>query len=517
MFTPAPELWPPQRRGLVSAIATLEAGKSVCLYGPTGSGKTRLASELLKWGLSENRLGIFYLNRRLLIPQTAEAFGKVGVNCGIRAAGYDDCVDHFAPVQIASADTEASRVFSDDPSWEPHPAKLVVIDEFHLQKSQVMRKIIDYYKSQGAYIVGLTATPVGLSKWVDELVISGKLQEFRDAGALVPAKVYSICQPDMAKVKRNLTGEFILDGRAKQVYTQTIVGDVIDSFKDLNPNADPTMMFAPGVPESVWLVEQFGLAGFRFCHVDATDYILDGKRAALNRKAWLDIIEQFKAGKIVGLSTRFKCREGVDLPFAKHAIFATPIGSIASWIQSAGRVLRASPGKQFATIQDHGGNYHRFGSPNHDQPWDRLWDLPERAASEYHRLSITDGSKPEPICCPSCKMERSRGSKCPGCGFECDRSKRKVVMENGKMIEVDGPLMKPRRAVLKKDTEKKWEQLYWAFKNKGVDRSFNQMWAYFFQQYGYPPPRDMKLCPKEPDGWYRRPSQVPMNELIGKG
>ncbi len=865
MFTPAPELWLPQRRGLVDTIATLEAGKSVCLYAPTGGGKSKVASELMRWGLSENRLGIFYINRRLLIPQTAEAFDKAGLNYGIRAAGYDDCLDHFAPIQIASADTEASRVFSDSPSWEPHPAKLVVIDEGHLMKTQVIRKVIDYYKSQGAYIVMLTATPVGLSKWVDCLVTSGKLQEYRDAGALVPAKVYCISMPDMAKVKRNLTGEFILDGKAKQVFTQTIVTDVIESYKDLNPNAEPTMLFAPGVAESIWFTEQFSDAGYRFCHIDANDYVLDGKRGALNRKAWAQIFDDFRDGKIQGLSCRFRLREGVNAPFAKHAIFATPIGSLASWIQAAGRVLRSAPGKTEAIIQDHGGcldteaevltdigwvgwqgvsaaknvaaynretgsiswepilqvhhrelgpgeemyelknsrvdirvtgnhrllfqqrtadskgaavwpsqyklkridslvgkarmkmpisgcqdgdevalsddelsfigwwltdgtvagkragiaisqsehqpqlahlvkalqgcgfdyriyrtkagasasgytsrhaslrfaiprgnskakprrgwgrlaqyidkdfpvallnissrqfeillhaihlgdgakdrssgtykicsgnklfadrlqslavrrgwkcnisvsragrksdlytlnmqkrdstvffgtppsvrhlsiercpstpgeivwcvsnkletlivrrngkvaiignSYHRFGSPNHDQPWDRLWDLPERAASEYHRLSIADGSKPEPICCPSCKMERARGSKCPGCGFECDRSKRKVVMENGKMIEVDGPLMKPRRAVMKKDTEKKWEQLYWAFKNKGVDRSFNQMWAYFFQQFGYPPPRDMKLCPKDPDGWYRRPSQVPMNELIGKG
>jgi superfamily II DNA or RNA helicase len=516
MFQPSPSLWLPQRHGLVSTIATLEAGKSVCLYAPTGGGKSLVASQLLAWGLSENRLGIFYVNRRLLIPQTAATFDKSGLHYGIRAAGYDDCLDHYAPIQIASADTEAARVFSDNPAWEPHPAKLVVIDEGHLQKTQVIRKVIDYYKAQGAYIVMLTATPIGLAKWVDELVTSGKLQEYRDAGALVPAKVYSISMPDMAKVKRNLTGEFILDGKAKQVYTQTIVTDVIESWKEYNPNAEPTMLFAPGVAESIWFVEQFANAGFRFCHIDANDYVLDGKRGALNRKAWHRIFEDFREGKIQGLSCRFRLREGVDAPFAKHAIFATPIGSLASWIQAAGRVLRAAPGKTHAIITDHGGNYHRFGSPNHEQPWDRLWNLPERAASEYHREMIISGNKPEPICCPSCKMERSRGSKCPGCGFEADRSKRKVVMENGRMIEVDGPLMKPRRAVLKKDTEKKWEQLFWAFKNKKVDRSFNQMWAYFYQQYGYPPPRDMKLCPKEPDGWYRRPHQVPMNELIGK-
>jgi DNA repair protein RadD len=515
-FQPSPTLWTPQRRGLISTIATLEAGKTVCLYAPTGAGKTYIASELLRWGLSEGRQSVFYCNRRLLIPQTLEAFQKAGLHTGVRAAQYDDAYDEFAPVQIASADTEAARVWGEKPSWKPHHAGLIVIDEGHIMKTQVIRKVIDYYKAQNAYIVMLTATPVGLSKWVDELCISGKLQEFRDAGALVAARVFSVSQPDLSKVQRNQSGEFILDGQKKKIFTQHIVDDAIGAWKEHNPDRRPTIVFAPGVPESVWLAEQFEKTGATWCHVDANDEILGGKRYSLTRRLWAEIFEQFKDGTIHGLSCRFRLREGVNAPFAYHAVFATPIGSLASWIQSAGRILRAAPGKTEAIITDHGGNYHRFGSPNHDQPWERLWDLPERVASEHHRESIIAGDRAEPIRCPNCGMERSKGSKCPNpkCGFEHERSKRKVLMESGKIIEVDGNLIKPRRAVMKKNTEKQWEKMYWAWVNKKVDRSWNQMWAFYYKEYGYPPPRDMKLCPRNPDDWYRRPHQVPRDQLL---
>jgi superfamily II DNA or RNA helicase len=306
LYTLPSYLWTPQRRGIEETIALLEAGKDVCLYGPTGSGKTVQAVELFNWAMSKYWAGCFYLNRRLLIPQTAQKFSDARLPYGIRAADYEDLYDFSAPFQICSADTERSRVY-ERKIWPLHDAQLIIVDEAHLQKTGAMAQILKDYRARGARVVLLTATPIGLSRWADELVISGKMQEYRDCKALVPAIVRSIEQPDMSKVKRNPTGEYVLDGERRRIYTQTIVCSVIDRWKRYNPDARLTMAYWPGVAESVWGTEQFRKIGVNWCHVDATDAVVDGKRAKLTRSLWDEIMERCKKGDIKGISSRFKC------------------------------------------------------------------------------------------------------------------------------------------------------------------------------------------------------------------
>lgn len=853
VYNLSPDLWMPQARGLLQVMDRLSAGKDVCLYSPTGSGKTRMAIELFKWAEYLGIGGCFYVNRRLLIGQTASRFAASGLDYGIRAAGYEDEFREHAPFQICSADTEASRVIKRG-VWKLHKCGLVVVDEAHIQRTDTMRWLLMNHRDSGARIVLLTATPIGLSDWCDELVVSGKMQEYRDCKALVPAIVKSIEQPDLRKVKRNATGEYVIDGEKRKIYTQSIVGSVIARWKEFNPDARPTMLYAPGVPESVWFTEQFRKQGVNWCHVDATDAIVDGSKYALDRPLWDDICNRFKDGSIKGISSRFKCldrdteiltvrgwlgidslsqsdqvasvdiaskqirwvnptrvirqehsgdfytikndsldvrvtddhtlivrsldrrcsiwkreeareaakrrgamqipvavaadapdmalsdsaisllgwmltdghirkdtgglvisqsmsqpqiihdhivdtlngcgvkwvcsdseawlngkqysdcrnyrvsrseiervglsvymdkdmhpdlmhmsrrqllvllksvnyadgckrknpswtvstleifkgnltflgrlqalcvtrgmranihprhsgaclyitpdrdyatvrgqtnsetdghkrvrlileassgsqpvwcvevpdgviitrrngkvavvgncREGIDFPFAYHVIMATPIGSLASYLQTVGRVLRYSTETpEHVLVTDHGGNYWRHGSPNVDRDWQDWWALPEHVVSEIHTNDIRDGKKPESLVCPQCFTERTGGRKCPICGFEHDKSKRRVLQESGKMVEYEGNLIPPRRIKNKPDTADLWAKLYWGFKKKKVDRSFEQMYAYFAHQYHYHPPRDLPYMPKNKGGWCALVHSVPFRDLHEK-
>lgn len=515
-FQLSPELWEPQRRGCQETIDLLNQGKRVCLYSPTGGGKTKQAMELFRWAQYQGMGATFYVNRKLLISQTAKRFYDAGLNYGIRASEYDDMFDQTAPFQITSADTERVRVF-DKKTWTLHDSGLIVVDEAHIQKTETMRKILDCYEQAGAKIVLLTATPIGLSKWADEIVISGRIKEYRDCNALVPAKVFSHGQPDMSKIKRSKTGEFVLDGRKTQVYTQHIVGHVVEMWKEHNPDARPTMLFAPGKPESVWLTEHFTKIGVNWCHIDATDAVVDGKRYKLTRNLYEEILERFKDGNIKGLSSRFKLREGVDVPSVYHCILATPIGSLASYIQTVGRVLRYSPEtSDHVIITDHGGNYLRHGSPNHDRDWKLWWTLPEHVVSEMHTNLIRDKKIPEPICCHICKHERTFGHKCPKCGFEHGISKRHVAYEDGEFREHDGDLV-PRRAVqIRSQTLSDWCKMFWGFKKKGTQRTLAQLYGFFCHEKGYAPPRDMPFMPKYEEGWNMRASEIDMRTLYNK-
>lgn len=513
-FDLSESLWTPQRRGLDETISLLESGKDVCLYAPTGGGKTTQAYELLRYCQYHGYSANFYVNRKLLIGQTAKRFRDGGLSVGVRAAEYDDEYDNEAQFQICSADTERSRVIKSK-LWDFSPAQLVIIDEAHIQKTETMKEIMAHYRSKGARIVGLTATPVGLSSWFDELVVSGRIREYHDCKALVPAYVYGISEPDMRRVKRNLTGEFVLDGKKTKVYVQSIVADVISSWKSLNPDARPTMLFAPGKDESVWFAEQFEKIGVRWCHVDATDAVLFGKRYKLNKKLWFEIQELYKSGAIKGLSSRFKLREGVDLPCTYHAILATPIGSLASYIQTVGRVLRYSPETpEKVIIQDHGGNYHRLGSPNQDRPWKDFWRIPEHAVSTSMHEGIRDGKEKEPIRCPKCGMERLSGINCPGCGFAHEKGRRRVIMEDGSLKEIEGRMIRPKHVKMTSDTQEKWTRLYFAYRRKGLDKSFKQMLGFFVHEHGYHPPLNLDYMPKNDFDWYAKVKNIGPELLI---
>ncbi len=515
-FQLSPSLWGPQPRTIRAIIEALDRVDRVCVQSPTGSGKTRMSAELLRWCLSLGHMGSFYINRIMLIEQTSKSFTQQGLYHGIRAANYEHEFDDMAPVQICSSDTEGARVYKSK-RWDRFPAWLMIIDEGHLQRTKTMEKIVEDHLSFGGKVVIFTATPIGMSDWADELIVSGTMAEYRACGALVPAKVFSITSPDMRKVKRNLSGEFIMDGKMKKIFTQHIVGSTISSWKKYNPDGRPTLMYAPGVAESVWLTEQFAKQGVKFIHVDANDCLIDGKRAKLTRPLRREIMEMFKDGKVHGLSSRFLLREGVDAPFVYCGLFATPVGSLASYLQMAGRLIRRSDETPDEVILiDQGGSFLRHGSPNDDRPWHDWWRMPAHAVSESFTNKIRDGKTPEPICCPSCHMERKGGVKCPHCGHEAKKGTRTVVMEDGKLKEYHGQCVKHRYVQQRHNTEELWAKMFWGFKKKGIKKSFAQMYGWFAHEHGYAPPRDLPFMPKREEHWYIYPSQASFNDLHSK-
>lgn len=851
-------LWQPQRKAYEAIIDANGRGAHLCVQAPTGGGKTRVAAEVAAWALSQGKRMMFYANRTLLVRQTAEKFVEVGVQVGVRAATCPDLLNDQCEIQVASAQTEWSRVFREQ-SWQPFDANIVVIDEAHLQRGRTMAYIVDFYKQRGAQIVMLTATPLGLGNLVDECFVSGSMGEYRFCKAIVPAKVYCISQPDMRKVKRSVDGEFVIDGKKRKVYTTTIVGEVISEWRELNPDGKPTILFAPGKAESVWLTEQFRKHGIAWAHVDATDAMVDGQRATLTPALWREIGERLRDGSIHGLSSRFKCvdaqtrilckrgwatindlgpddlvasfnerdesiswdaplriirqpatasegmarlhslnmdlrvtgthsmlykfserakdwrransaelivkkgayvipvcgdydapgvpltdsqlsflgwfvtdghqrkdtgavvicqscvqpqyihdhiaatltgcgvkwtahqytqpqgygelrhycvsrselervgllkyvdkeihddllemtrpqllvflrainlgdgckrkqagwrqrtlevfkgnkrfverlqalcvtrgmrciicadgerayrlyispyrrvatirgaspgsdehgftrqrlmpdevrageevwcvatkhgtiiterngkvaimgncREGIDFPFIQHVVLATPIGSLASYIQCLGRGLRYSPETpDYVIVQDHGGNYHRHGSPNHDRPWEEWWNQRPGVASAGFINGIRNRATPEPIRCPRCKMERMYGSKCPGCGFQHEKSSRMIQMENGELREYVGTLVRKKYVRLKENTSDLWERMFWGWRKSKKPtmrrRTFAQMEAWFFRLHHYYPPHTLPLMPVAEHDWHRHVNDLPMDRIRPKG
>ncbi len=506
-------LWPHQERA-VHTIRSLRAEgvRRVLLTIPTGGGKTRVACELVRDWLADGLRVVVYTNRRLLIAQLSGVMKAAGLRHGIRAAGHEDRRDQ--PLQISSVQTERRRVLDrDQGAWEVHPADVVVIDEAHLNAGPTMRQLLQRHIDQGAFVLGLTASPIDLGEVYDRLVVAGTPSELRACGALVAARIHGCDEPDLSAIGRVKLGEDIGEQKqAKAIMTPTIFGRVWDWFHRLNPDQKPTLLFAPGVKESLWFAEQFAANGIVAAHIDGEEIWYAGKTVKADDASRAELLDGSKAGDIKVICNRFVLREGIDMPWVEHGILACVIGSLQSYIQVCGRLLRASPatGKKLAVIQDHGGNWWRHGSPNADRDWDLALTPAMVAGLREDRLRAK--LDPEPVRCPQCACILL-GLRCP-CGFVIDATKksRPVIQSDGEPVEVEGDIYRPKRIAFKPDTTDLWKKAY--YRGKHGNMTFRQVEGLFAREHFYHPPNNCPLMPKHERDWYRLVRDVPPCDLI---
>ena len=492
------QLWPHQERALEEIRPLIEIGNRLCVVSPTGGGKTRIMTELLELG----HRAVIYTNRRLLLEQLANVLDEEGFKYGLRMAGQPENLD--CPIQLASIQTEDSRVLKRH-QRAVHNAHLVLIDEIHLNKSNMMLELLERHGD--ACLVGFTATPVGLSHIVDHLVLAGTKSELRETGALVPAREFAPDEPDMSKIKRTQTGEYTYKDVRKAIMTQTIFGRVLDHWKRLNPDGRPTLLFACGKPESLWFAQEFEKAGIRAAHIDGNEVYIDGCHYPSDPEVRASVREMSKRGEVPVVCNRFVMREGIDWPWLYHGIFATVFGALSSYLQSGGRLLRAHPSMEACIIQDHGGNWHRHGLMN----WDRKWDLEDTDYRlGYRRVrNMKEKKELEPILCPKCYTPRLSGPICPECEYRSTGRVRMVMQANGQLKEVWGNIYKSPRIYKKPDAEKKWVECVMRWGWKGG--TFNQARGLFqYENYYQEPPPGLPYMPDDraPEDWFRRISDV---------
>jgi DNA repair protein RadD len=409
----APTLRPYQSNAIAQIDAALAQGhKSPLVVAPTGSGKTVIAGDLIRREADAGKRVLFLAPRRELIQQASRKLDDVGVPHGIILAG-DKRQNLYCSVQVASIDTLRARQHKLE-MLDPH---IVVVDEAHLYVTEIRQKLLNRWDVPR---IGLTATPCrkdgrGLGEIFDSMIQVATVAELTEQGHLVPARYFSIAEPDLSRVS-TVAGDYHnaeLAGAMLQ-----LVADVPRTWLE-RAGGRRTAVFAVNVAHSVALRAEFSALGISAEHVD-------GGTPTIEREA---IFRRFASGETQVLCNCQIASIGFDLPALDCIQLARPTKSLGMYLQMLGRGLRPSPGKTDCLVLDHSGAVHRHGFA-HDE---RFWTL-EGHADMARTKAVRERSEGKEITCPECTAVYTGGRQCPECGH--------YIKPRGKMIEtIDGDLV----------------------------------------------------------------------------
>lgn len=498
-------LWPHQER-IVSTIKFRlnTEGHRLLISAPTGAGKSRCMLEIFKE--YRHKKICLYTHRRLLLDQLAEGLRSAGLDFGLRASGHS--TDLEKNLQLCMVQTE----FAKKSDRGLHEANIVVIDEAHVIRGAVAQEIVKEHRKNHAFVVGFTATPLGLGHMYDELLIGAYNSDLRNCGAHLPCYHYAPDTIDVKRLRRMKTGEFQQEDVIKAIMTPTIIARVVENYRLLNPERKPAILFAPGVAESRWFAEELMRAGITAGHIDAKTVVMGGKTLQNTDETRKQFLQALRTGEMQVACNRFVMREGIDCPELYHAIFATCFGSLQSYLQAGGRLLRNHPTLSHVILQDHGNNVMLHGSLNSDREWHLGDENDHVTALRIERLR--EGKEEEPIICSQCFGIRARGPRCPICGHVESRRVRRVIQLDGSLKLVEGKQFQPLRIDSRPDSLQRWMRIYNRARNS-KNMTFRQARSLYAKESGdwtYPS-AFLKFMPINPEDMVLRVRDVPKERL----
>lgn len=479
------ELRPYQQHAEQQARIALAGGlRRVCLYLPTGGGKTLTATSIITKATAKGRKVAFIANRKQLVLQTSAVLHRYGIAHGILQAENTRSLD--APVVVASIDTVHVRGLPDD-------VGLIIIDECHgVAGSEKYRKLLMKYNALP--VIGLSATPfaVGMAKGYPEiggplfeqLVVGATITDLIGGGYLVDCDVFAPSEPDLTGVRSSKGMDGVLDYNQSDLEEATdrpdLIGDILAHWRKLAAGKQ-TVVFATSIPHSKHITEQFIAAGVVAEHIDY--HHSDEERTA--------ILGRFDRKETTVLSNVSLLAEGWDCPATECMILARPTRSLIRFIQMVGRVLRPSPGKATALLLDHSGSTARLGHPCDELPLKLCTGNPQKSGKRQQ-----ERCESLPKACPSCHFMRPAGvHTCSKCGFAPERQSE-IQVGDGELVKME------RRKPIKKETG---QHIYSQFLGFAQKHKYQSGWA--FHKY-------KEFTGREPSG-LKQVACTPTPEILG--
>lgn len=412
-----------QQRAIDDMRSALKEHDSILFRGPTGCGKTVIASYMAQRSVERNRKIIFGVHRIELATQTAKTFDQFGISYSYIASGFG--YNPFAKAYIASADTLRNR-----PELLKG-CKLFVPDESHLWASKTRAALIQQAKAEGAKVVGLSATPQRLDgKPLDmfDALVEGPSEAWLIAnGHLSDYRAYAPSRPDLTGLHTQ-AGDYVVGEVEERFDKPAIHGDAIASWRKY-ADGKRTMVFAISRKHGAHVTDAYNAAGIPAVYIDGTTSKADRT----------DRIERFTDGRALILVSIALCIEGFDLSAqvgrdvpVEAVQLLNPTKSLPRARQMMGRALRKKD--QPAIILDHVNIImNADGTVNHGFPDDdHEWSLAGREGKRQE--GVPDFRIKN---CASCfGVYPASKPRCPFCASEGVVKERKVEEIEGELEEI---------------------------------------------------------------------------------
>lgn len=328
--------------------------RSTLLVLPTGMGKTRVISEVLRRRASAG-VALVLAHRRELIEQAAASIAEDGgllceVEQAQRRASLVGTLYGQAQVVVGSVATMQGKRLE---RWPEDWFKTVVIDEAHHATAASYRAILKRFPN--AKVLGVTATPdrgdeVGLSAVFETCAYQYEIREAIRAGWLCPIHVRTIecadLQLDDIKVVRgDLAQEELERALSVDKVLHQISAPLVREAGDRS-----TIVFTAGVEQAKALAQVMG--GY-------TDRAIETVDGSTPEEVRADVLARFRSGDVQFLLNCAVLTEGFDAPRTACVAMARPTKSRALYQQCLGRGTRIAPGKDGLLVLDFVGNGSR--------------------------------------------------------------------------------------------------------------------------------------------------------------
>lgn len=416
-------LRPDQDKAVADMREALRSHDSILFRGPTGMGKTVVASYMAQQATARRKRVIFGVHRIELADQTSKTFDRFGIKHGFICAGRT--ANPFALAQIASADTLRNR-----PELLKNTA-LFVPDEAHLWASRTRAGLIQAARDAGAKVIGLSATPQRLDgKPLDmfDTLVEGPSEAWLIAnGHLSSYRAFAPVRPDLSGLHTR-GGDYVTGELEERFDKPSIHGDAIQAWRTY-ADGKRTMVFAISRAHGQHVTDAYNAAGIPAVYIDGTTP--HGERR--------ERIGRFADGRALVLVSIALCIEGFDLSAqvdrdvpVEAVQLLNPTQSLPRARQMMGRALRPKPDP--AIILDHVNIImNADGTTNHGFPDDeREWSLAGREGARGEGVPVLAIRN-----CASCfAAYRASLPRCPHCASDAVVKERRVIEVEGELAEI---------------------------------------------------------------------------------
>ena len=416
------QLYPDQADLVARVRQSLRRHKGVLMQSPTGSGKTRMALDMIAGAYAKGSSCVFAVPRKELLAQTIKTISEYGIPFGVISP--DHSYNPFAKIQIAMTPTLARRL-----DKIPAP-KILFADEAHYGGAELDR-VIEWSRAGGGWRVGLSATPLKtngkpMSDHYDHMEMGLPMADLIKMKRLSDFRYFAPQQPDLSAVaSRN--GEYVQSQLADFMEAdRAIIGDAVKTYREL-AFGKLNVVFATSRKHAGIIRDTFNAAGITAMMIDGTMGPDERKRIILGfaRREYTVLVSV----ALLTFGFDLAAAAGMDVTVESMSDLC-PRKSLPMMLQVWGRVLRMKPDP--AIIADHAGNWRENGFPDDPRDWS-LDGSKKRAASDEKAEPVRQCD----IASGGCGFVHRPAPVCPNCGRVYPVMSREVEHIDGELAEID--------------------------------------------------------------------------------